>query len=86
MSQEVRMYFAGGAVMASRKKPPTSVDINVFHCSYAYASEKLLTVTAQKLGITLTGTLEPCMWCSMAKRLCTTVYETAATRAKKEAR
>ena len=62
------------------------VDINVFHGSYAHANEHLLKATARKLGVTLTGTLKPCVGFSMAKGLRNSVHKTTSTRAKKKLR
>lgn len=38
ISPEVGMHFAGGAELSPGGKSPASVEINIFHCSYAHAN------------------------------------------------
>ena len=80
----VSTYFSGSAVLAPGNKSPTSTDINAFHCSYAHVNEELLRATARKLGVTLTGKLNPCIGCSMAKGLRKAIHKTTSTRANKK--
>ena len=47
--------------------PPTTTDINDFHCLHGHASSFVLKETAKRLGVELHGELKPCTGCSMAK-------------------
>ena len=68
----------------SRKKPLSrDVDINVFHASYGHAHEVLLRATAKSLGVTLTGKLQPCYGCSLAKGLRKPIPSSSGVRASK---
>ena len=69
----------------SAKQPhKRHVDINRFHAAYAHANEVLLRVTAKSLNVTLTGELQPCYGCSLAKGLRKPIPSTSRIRATKK--
>ena len=64
------------ATMHVQQSPPTvkttpnvntEVGINEFHCSFGHVHKELLLETAKQRGVTLTGELQECKGCSMAK-------------------
>ena len=63
---------------------PRTVDINLFHASYGHAHEGLLRRTAKDLGVTLSGTLQPCTGCSLAKGLRKGISSSTENRATKK--
>ena len=73
--------FAPGA----RPTPPSTVDINEFHCSHGHMHEDLLRKTAKQIGVKLRGQLVPCQGCSEAKRIRKPVKTLTYTRAAKPA-
>ncbi|CAN0496655.1 unnamed protein product, partial [Discosporangium mesarthrocarpum] len=61
--------------------PSKSVDINLFHCSYAHAHEAALRKTARSMGVKLTGKLEPCPGCAMRKSIRLAIPSRSTNRA-----
>ncbi|CAN0491774.1 unnamed protein product, partial [Discosporangium mesarthrocarpum] len=61
--------------------PSKSVDINLFHCSYAHAHEAALRKTARSMGVKLPGKLEPCPGCAMGKSIRLGIPSRSTTRA-----
>ena len=43
------------------------IDIKDFHCSFGHVHEGLLRETAKQRNVNLTGTLQECQGCSIAK-------------------
>ena len=65
-------------------KPPNfniDVDINDFHCSFGHVHEGLLRETAKQRNVNLTGTLQECEGCSIAKGRAKPIPTTTRTRA-----
>ena len=74
------------AIIASTVKTPNidiEVDVNEFHSSFGHVHEELLLETAKQRGVTLTGELQECEGCSMAKGCRTPIAKTNKSRADK---
>ena len=61
--------LCGKATISPGQTPDKVADINDSHGSYERLYEALLFDTAEQLGVTLTGELQPCTGCSMGKGL-----------------
>ena len=74
------------AAIASTVKTPnidTEVDINECHCSFGHVHKEILLETAKQRGVTLTGELQECEECSMAKGRRKPIAKTTKSRADK---
>ena len=74
--------FANATIAPSRSpgSNPESVDINVFHRCYGHSHEALLYDTAKRIGVTLTGELQPCAGCSQGKGYRKAIPSTTSSR------
>ena len=61
----------------------TEVDINKLHCSFGHVQKELLLETTKQRDVTLTGELEECEGCSMAKGRRKPIAKTTKNRADK---
>ena len=77
-------HYANAVIAPGAMPVPPTVDINLFHASYGHAHEGLLRQTAKDLGVTLTGELQPCTGCSMAKGLRKGISSSTENRATKK--
>ena len=57
------------------------VDIKDFHCSFGHVHEGLLRKTAKQRNVNLTGTLQECQGCPIAKGRAKTISTTTETQA-----
>ena len=72
------------AVLAPAKSQVSTdrtVDVNVFHAAYGHQNEVLLRETAKAQNVILTGEMQPCLGCSLAKGLRKPIPSSSTTRA-----
>ena len=72
---------ANKTTLAPGYTPEKTMDINDFHVGMGHLHEGLLHDTADQIGVTLTGELQPCTGCSMGKGYRKAIPSTTSSRA-----
>ena len=80
-----RSDSACAAIAPTVKTPNIGIEVNIneFHYSFGHVHKELLLETTKQRGVTLTGALQECEGCSMAKRRRKPIAKTTKSRADK---